>query len=865
MSDTKPLSAPPMAVLHVIAHLRWEREWFETFEMRQPRLLDHLARLLDQMGGSSESGHALRYFLLGGQTIILEDVAAVRPDLVSLIVIYNASGRLGLGPWYVQVDQSLVSGESLIRNLLASRADALKMGMKLVPIAYAHEGEVYTAHLPQILTGFGMNAALLRYDNPELTTPFRWESPDGSSILLMNHQARSMWAQHNRPDLKESLKHQQSERSFGPYLWMIDYEDVDMGPAETMNQIEIRAELPATQSDVADFIRMLRREKSDSSRLTVHGELYPRQYITLPPGTWSSRMYIKQAHARTEAFLSHTVEPWLALALTHGKIVYPDNARALLAYYWRLLMQNQTSTTLGGSSSDAVHDENEQRFRKIQDGGRKLLLSALEELPGTLHNPQPGMAAPEQIGAGDTTYVVVWNAHNWPVKQPVEVALQLPQGRHPARLRVPGSDTEQSFSWAPAERDSGISGVLSFVADAPAVGYAAYTLELSDTNPDDTRRARQSPGRTIANVLGEMLVVQHDTVTWKREDATIPDVLRFYDGGDAGDTFHYSPPLEDLILQADLLNDVQVESSPIYERLIMRHRMRVAPGLTPQRMRPRGVKLLELTTTATFYDHVPGVFFRTTFDNNAEDHRLRVHLRTGLASRTLVTHDAVGISERPANGVYAMQTVCAVDTGESALALLGRGLPEVEALQEQEQVTLALTLLRSVGWLSRDDLRVRSGALGPQIPVPGAQGLRAISAEYGLLPVAPGDPAALLRAASEYRAPVQAFQYDKRPDRPRRSFLSVVSDRADGSQSDGAGAVITAFKPPQKGKGWIVRLFNPHDTQVDLFLTPHMRPDSVQLLNLAEEPVKFLETDGNGRVNVQVDARQLLTLRLSFI
>ena len=43
---------------------------------------------------------------------------------------------------------------------------------------------------------------------------------------------------------------------------------------------------------------------------------------------------------------------------------------------------------------------------------------------------------------------------------------------------------------------------------------------------------------------------------------------------------------------------------------------------------------------------------------------------------------------------------------------------------------LSLTLVRSVGWLSRDDLPERPSQAGPPYPVPGAQCQREVQAEY---------------------------------------------------------------------------------------------------------------------------------------
>ncbi len=855
MSVTKPLPAPPLTTLHVIPHLRWEREWVETFDSRRAWLLDTLARLLEQMDSTATPGTALRFFLLGGQTVILEDIAAVRPDLLALLVIFNAGGRLGIGPFYVTVDDLLVSGESMLRNLMTARADAIRHGVKLMPVAYMPQLSGHGGQLPQILRGVGITAAFLYTDELDFHEPFRWEGTDGSNLLVVNHPPVG----YTNQDLESTLKKQQAMRPDGPFLWLLDSDSLRATPTETLNELEMISGVPVEQSDLPDYLRSLRRSLPDSRRKPMTGELS----ITAD-GTHSARLYLKQNNARLQANLTYAAEPWLALALTHGKVKHPDNLRALLNYGWRLALQNQVRTALGGCSIDAVHEENEIRYRQAMDTVNQIVKGALTALPGHLY--QPGTPATGNLHIA--TYVVVWNPHNWPVKQVVEVPLNLPPGHYPAKVRAPGSE-EQNFSWSPPDNEAPHSGTVAFLAEVPAVGYATYTIELSDTLPDSSHLPRLTSGRAIGSVSGDTLTVEEGRLKWHTEGEsisglTIYDLLNFYDGGDAGDTFTYAAPEQDVIAQGQLVDDVKIESSPLYERLILHHRMRVATALRTDRVRERGVRLLEITTTVTFYDHVPGLYFRTTFNNTARDHRLRIHLRTGLETDLLLSNSLYGLVERPASGLQPIQTACTVEEDEKAVTLLARGLPEVEPISEDGQLSLALTLTRAVGWLNRDDIEARPDSMGPSLAVPGAQCQRIIESDYALLPTAPNDPSAVIRAAHEFDAPLQAYQYDARPERPRRSFLSIVSDRGVGGDSDGNGAILTAFKPPQKGKGWIVRLLNPSNRSTEVLLTPHVRPEHVQLVNLAEESQSYIETDANGRVTVMIEPHQLVTLKLTF-
>ncbi|MBC8099789.1 MAG: hypothetical protein H7Y11_10130 [Armatimonadetes bacterium] len=848
--STQETALMTLTALHIIPVLRWEREGDASFETGQARLLDVLSILTAQI--RAEGGGALRHLLLGGQSVLLEDIAALQPDLLSYLVVCNATNRVEIGPWYTQVDDTLVSAEALIRNLLMARTDADRYGVRLMQVAYLPDLGGHSAHLPQILRGFGIDAALLQHGAKYAHLPFRWEAPDGSSVLVFSHDARQ--------SVLLSLRDQKALTPDGPFLWMLSAEhDLKLKlPGVT---------LPTIQSSLTIFTQALRLSLHDDLRPALHGELRlqgQREAAYLLPGTLSARLHLKQANARIQALLTHAAEPWLALALTHTPLEHGDNLLALLGQSWRTLLKNQARPVLGGYASDRVSAEAELRFQRAEDSAQHVIQRALAALPGDLHTP--GFAS------SSTTYVVVWNAHNWLVRQVVTLTLDIAPGQHPTHLSLP-NQSEQPFSWQPSLRR------LTFIAEAPPVGYTTYTLKLGDA-PTPESQVQVATGDNIASARGDTLSAETGELVWRVGSSEIRDLLRLIDSGDAGDAFNYSPPHQDVIERATLVSGLSIESSALYERLTLRHRMRIAAGLRPDRSRERGVRLLELNTTATFYDGMPGIYFQTAFVNSAEDHRLRAHVRTGVRATSVVADSALGLVERPlqpegalfpsgaklegASATYPMQTLSAVSDANATMALLGRGLPEFEAISEDDQTTLALTLVRSVGWLSRDDLRTRTAPIGTPRPAPGAQTLRPMHAEYALLPLPASDPAALLRTGQSYIAPLQAYQYDRPPDKPRRSYLSIQSSLGTGSESDGNGAILTTFKPALQGRGWVLRLFNPTAQKVEALVTPNQKPRYARLTNLAEEAHTIIEPDANGSLHVVLLPHKLVTLRLGF-
>ena len=495
--------------LYTIPFYDWQREGITTFEINRAYMLADLKRIAQRMQSQQQTTPAkLKNLLLSGQTIILDDIAQITPNFIALLAIYNAGGKLAIGPHYVHVDGVLVSGESLIRNLLIGQADAHHYGMKLSKVAYIPTNGYHAEHLPQILRNFGIMTAMLYKGEPAIPLPVRWQSPDGSDILVLSYQEHE--------SIDTAIAQQKNAQPDGPFIWFTS-------ALEPLSEDQIPSDMIHQQSTLEEYTTAVRESLPDILRPTIRGDIQLRakgHHI----GAFSARMPDKLRNYHLQTELTYHVEPFLAIA----SIYQPDIEinHALLHHSWRLVLQNQQ--TLDGVCADAVTEQNHVRTLHSHDINQQLIQYSLANF--TQADTSLNLKATDR-------YLLIWNPHAQPVTQVVTLTLDKALALNPYRLIAPDGD-EQPFGWDDDTNE------LSIRVTAPPIGYAVYTLKLSTTEPTPRYCLKRTiAGRNIGNVDGEMLNINEGKIIWRYAGKEITNLLRYLDGGDAGDTHQYKKPI----------------------------------------------------------------------------------------------------------------------------------------------------------------------------------------------------------------------------------------------------------------------------------------------------------------------------------
>lgn len=841
----------------IVSHFHWDREWYRTFEGYRARLADAVDRVLELL--EADPGY---HFLLDGQTVVLEDYLAVRPQRREALEAALRAGRLGTGPWYVQPDSLLPSGEALVRNLLYGMRLAAEYGGRPSRIAYVPDSFGHPAQFPQLFAGFGLDTFVYWRGNGNeidaLGNTYRWVAPDGSEVaalLLID-------GYFNAACLPDDADH--AAARLAAYLAAKG----DAAPALLMNGFDHMLPDPHVGAVAAALSGLLgtpvvRGLLDDLPALPTaelpayRGELIGGRLANLLPGVWSTRTPIKLANRACEALLEGWAEPWAALTLALGRL----DERPALRLAWRRVLHNQAHDSLCGCSVDAVATQVLGRYDSAAGLTRETVARLLERLAGhDVERRTPDVVEHE---------VAVFNPSPHPRTDVVRVALEsypalslrVGQPQFPrftiAALEEPGfaidgqpvrvvpSGDPTRTRWLPIESPLDVEFVA---ADVPPFGYRRYTLtRIARPQEDDDH------GNEIAVDGLRVTAADDGTLTIAFGDTVYHGLLDVEDAGDGGDSYDFDAIPQDPGAALASVTCRRLRHPSGMQRLEISRIFEVPVGVHEDREQraEQGIPL-RLVSEVRIAPGVPRVDITVRLHNTARDHRLRLRFPTGapasacLAATTfdVIRRGAAPTDDRgwvhPAPATFPHQGWVSAN----GLTVVAPGLPEAEISADG---TISITLLRAIGWLARYGLRSRAQPAGPVMPIDGAQQLGPLEARLSLL--AGADPVAARDAELGLRGVIAGAQPLLPADTP---LLALARN----------GLQLSALKPAEDGEALVVRLLNPTDAPLEAQLTVGVPFAAVESVRLDETPDGGTVRRDGGVLRFAVPAHGLRSLRL---
>lgn len=760
-----------MKTVHLIQHTHWDREWYFTENDSQMLLYYFMKDLLTRF----EADNSLGPFILDGQTVVLEDYFQVAPEDHERVQTLIDSGRLLIGPWYTQTDFLVVGAESIARNLLLGAADCRKMGQRM-NVGYVPDSFGQSAQLPMFLNQFAIDKAVIWRgwcEHDVATTEFRWHAQDGSCVttaVLAQGYGCAKWLPTEPQQAWERLPGiLQKQAAFSRSAHILLPNGNDQSPLEfavpamldALNQQQTQYRF--VRSDFASFFDSLDVRTLGEFR----GELLSPKYMRIHRGIFSTRNDIKQANVRLENFLSQQLEPLLSLGW-HLGLPYPQHS---VENIWREAMKSHAHDSIGGCNADRVNAMVKARLTSGLEKAQQLYELNMQMLANGISARQQGKK------------IILFNALPHSRAALVRVTVYVPEGDfaivdeqgQPCRWQILHQQP-QDMSVIVQELSNSTEKVFYQKTDllleavaTPACGYQTLYLQQDSqpafNAPSESITALENPWLKLTLDNGELSLL--DKRSGKRWD----NAIRLVDGGDAGDTYNYSPPEDDWRVSSDgALIDAQWQNGPLAQTLTLKWAI-AAPCTLEDRHARRCNATLNVNMTITLNHQQPVIDLQIAVDNTLQDHRLQLEIPTGVSERFHFADQPFGLirrenvpsalnvwrdenwTEAPAS-LWPMQSLAMMHDGRLGMCVMTEGLREYE-IPAQRPSVLAMTLLRSVGWLGRPGMPWRPGrASGMELPSPDSQMPGMFNAHLALLPLHEGTSPAFWRDVEHWHTPV---------------------------------------------------------------------------------------------------------------
>ena len=314
--------------------------------------------------------------------------------------------------------------------------------------------------------------------------------------------------------------------------------------------------------------------------------------------------------------------------------------------------------------------------------------------------------------------------------------------------------------------------VLALATDVPGFGWSRWEPAVP---------AHPVSAHDDAGLTNGLVTVVADAADGTFSVDGLAGFGRLVDDGDAGDTYNWCPPEFDVLVDAPVsVEVVRTESGPIRGRLVITATYEIPERCTidgqdhmstgwagGEVYRRVGSVTQVFTTTVELRADDPALRVTTSWDQRARDHRLRVHLPLPEPATSSCAEDAYATVERPlwiegGPSEWGVPTFASrrfvraggltvTHEGLDEYELIGLRTPDGEAVPDTTAMTaeqgarlgvelpegttasgIALTLVRSTGWLSRGPMPSRPQPAGPFDALEGAQTLKPLELRYAV-------------------------------------------------------------------------------------------------------------------------------------
>ena len=846
-------------VVHLVASAHWDREWYLPFSRYQVKLV----RLMDKVISLLET-EKYPFYILDGQTAMIEDYLEVKPQRRPVLKKLISEGKLVIGPWYTVPDTFIPCGESLWKNMgLGEKVKAEFDGKG--EVGYTPDAFGLNSQIAQLFRAFGYPYAMYtrgaRLQNEEdsgVKNDVTLYSPDGSKVLAQYDKyslgnglvVPNIWRNFARLKVEKKdalrcadwvLDYQSKKTTARNRLWICGIDHLE--PREDLGEIAVllNKEIEGVTFKISSmdvFFKEL--EKEGLAENLACGEqrgLYKKHFEL--GNTLSSRMDVKLLNREAENLLFGYAE---------GLDIQPQpqsdfdrlDRDSVLDNAYKHLIRSHAHDSICTCGVDEMCSDVKNRLRWAKEAGEEVLKEDLQAIGSSL---QKGLSDGE---------ILVYNPLPYPRSGVVEGKLSIPyevtgncicdeEGKE-----IPDSyatvlfhkridiETSKYVRFEEIEQDQTRvqrmtvseaqdmqTGVYYrfYAENIPPMGFRRYVLGKKKNA--DTKNAPQ--GNFIENEY-VLLEVNDDgsvTVKDKKTGVTLANTHTPVCDIDLGDTYTYANPNETASSMPHAVKICGKTCNALIQELSVEYLLHI----------PCSQNEIRVGITYRLEKHDTKVKVLARIENKGENFRLRMLMRTQDVKNYVASDTPFDLVKRPIyqkadlTPLNIMTMPCRnlvlIPTEQYDLAVYSASFHEYESWKEGNDGVTAFTLLRSVsqvyntGLPTKDERVLGVGArwLSKDAKMHGEY---EFSYAFELLPQNT-DETAVLQRALEYQFPL---------------YLCGITPYGKRTLSDYRGLEL-------KGAVWsalgrkegkiIARYYNPKETSANIVLTCNGREYSTVL------------------------------------
>jgi mannosylglycerate hydrolase len=866
-----------MKNVHIVPHMHWDREWYFSTEESRILLVNNMEEIIEML----ENNPDYPYYVLDGQTSILEDYFAVKPENKERIKKLVQAGKLIIGPWYTQTDEMVVGGESIVRNLLYGIKDCEEFGNHM-QIGYLPDSFGQSSQMPQILNGFDIKYSIFWRGTSERhgtnKTEFYWESDEGSKVLVQLLPLGYAIGKY-LPEDEEKLQERVNK-----YFTVLDRgattENIilpnghDQMPIQK-NIFTIIEKLKKLYPEREFFLSKYENvfDQLENQNLpTLQGEFLDGKYMRVHRSIFSTRMDIKAANTRIENKITNILEPLASIAYSLGF----EYHHGLIELIWKEIMKNHAHDSIGCCCSDKVHQEIFNRFflaeekvdELIKFYKRKIVDSMDTELNHdrlTAFNLLPY----DREEVITTTVISKLKSFKLVDEASNEIEFEVLN----QEIMDPGLIDRQIVHYG--NYDPFIKYKIQLKDQVPSLGYKTFFVKETNQEFQNTTVSKDH----VETDYYKITVNQNGTLNIfnKQLNKQFENVLLLENCGDDGDEYDFSPLANDKIIYSNEVDaKVDIKQTKHSATIDIQYQLGVPSNLTNRKEQIID-SAIDIHLVLSISNHKPVIEVKFDIDNHAGDHRLRAFIPTNIASSFSISDNQFGFikrdvydtamdvwekedwDERP-DSIYPMLSFVGLSNEEYGVSVLTNSTREYEIVGANDD-TIAITLFRSVGVLGKEELLRRPGRpSGIKLPTPDSQMLGKLLIDFAIITHEKSvTDANVGRMAKEYLTPIHL--YNKIPhDAMKLNKAEVLTPLSYSFIKElQPKTVLSTLKKSEKEDQFVLRFYNPTDVEKTASFKINRKVSNAYNANLNEKPIAELKVIGN-EISTNIKKNQVQTI-----